>query len=172
MFSTDGSLKEALKTFKVLNSVLKVNPSPKFKNISIGLTKKVLKLQLNSDICLEINQKWPRKPEIATSSSSSSKSLTSSLSSLSLSLSSPGELLMAMRRSLHGEAIGVCGGEARLAGLIKIIIMMIMMIIMIMMIFVSSFKQRVYFGEFTFVYQITYQEDFKKSANKTLEYFA
>jgi hypothetical protein len=28
-----------------------------------------------------------------------------------------GELLMAMSRSLQGEAIGVCGGDARLAGL-------------------------------------------------------
>jgi len=28
-----------------------------------------------------------------------------------------GELLIAMRRSLHGEAIGVCGGDALLAGL-------------------------------------------------------
>jgi hypothetical protein len=28
-----------------------------------------------------------------------------------------GELLMAIRRSLHGEAIGVWGGDARLAGL-------------------------------------------------------
>ena len=35
---------------------------------------------------------------------------------------SPGELLMAMSRSLQGEAIGVCGGDARLAGLVIIII--------------------------------------------------
>ena len=36
----------------------------------------------------------------------------------SLAHCSPGELLMAIRRSLHGEAIGVWGGDARLAGLI------------------------------------------------------